>query len=90
MDRIQLRRQRGWRKPEGAIVVARGTRWGNPFVVKEYGRQQAVGMFRQYLADMSPTEREDYLASLREATVLCCYCKPGELCHADVLIEEMT
>jgi hypothetical protein len=38
MDRIQLSRRRGWRKPEGAIVVVRGTRWGNPFEVKEYGR----------------------------------------------------
>ena len=27
--RIQLRRTKGWRKPEGAIVVSRPTRWGN-------------------------------------------------------------
>lgn len=32
-ERIQLRRTKGWRKPEGAIVVTRGTDWGNPFVV---------------------------------------------------------
>lgn len=32
-ERIQLRRTKAWRKPEGAIVVARGTRWGNPFRV---------------------------------------------------------
>lgn len=31
--RIQLSRAKGWRKPEGAIVVARPSRWGNPFVV---------------------------------------------------------
>lgn len=24
-------RRRGWRKPEGAIVVARPSKWGNPF-----------------------------------------------------------
>lgn len=29
--RIQLKRTKGWRKPEGAIVVARPSRWGNPF-----------------------------------------------------------
>lgn len=29
--RIQLRRTKGWRKPEGAVVVSRPTRWGNPF-----------------------------------------------------------
>jgi hypothetical protein len=32
-QRIQLRRTKGWRKPEGAIVVARPSRWGNPYVV---------------------------------------------------------
>jgi hypothetical protein len=32
-DRIQLRRTKGWRKPEDAIVVARPSKWGNPFRV---------------------------------------------------------
>ena len=31
--RVQLRREKGWRKPEGCIVVARPTRWGNPYRV---------------------------------------------------------
>lgn len=29
--RIQLQRTKGWRKPEGAINVARPTKWGNAF-----------------------------------------------------------
>lgn len=29
--RIQLSRARGWRKPEGAIVVSRPSKWGNPY-----------------------------------------------------------
>jgi hypothetical protein len=32
-ERIQLRRTKGYRKPEGAIVVARPSKWGNPFPV---------------------------------------------------------
>lgn len=32
-ERIQLRRTKGWRKPESAIVVARPSKWGNPFVL---------------------------------------------------------
>ena len=32
-QRIQLRRTKGWRKPEGAVVVSRPSRWGNPFKV---------------------------------------------------------
>lgn len=34
-QRIQLRRTRGWRKPEGAIVVARPSKWGNPHWVAQ-------------------------------------------------------
>jgi len=30
-ERIQLRRTKGWRKPEGAVVVSRPSIWGNPW-----------------------------------------------------------
>jgi hypothetical protein len=30
-ERIQLRRTKGYRKPEGAVVVSRPSKWGNPF-----------------------------------------------------------
>ena len=29
--RIQRKRTKGWRMPEGAVYVGRGSRWGNPF-----------------------------------------------------------
>ena len=32
-QRIQLRRTKGWRKPEGVINVARPGKYGNPFKV---------------------------------------------------------
>lgn len=32
--RIQQRRTKGWRKPEGAVAVGRQTKWGNPFRVE--------------------------------------------------------
>ncbi|QFG09093.1 DUF4326 domain-containing protein [Mycobacterium phage ThulaThula] len=31
--RIQRRRTKGWRMPEGTIYVGRPTKWGNPWVV---------------------------------------------------------
>ena len=34
--RIQQRRTKGWRKPEGAIAVGRGTKWGNPMTMQQY------------------------------------------------------
>lgn len=30
-ERIQRKRTSGWRKPEGAVYVGRGSKWGNPF-----------------------------------------------------------
>lgn len=32
-QRIQRKRTKGWRAPEGAVYVGRGTKWGNPFAV---------------------------------------------------------
>lgn len=32
-QRIQRKRTKGWRMPEGAVYVGRGTKWGNPFKV---------------------------------------------------------
>ena len=34
-QRIQLRRQKGFRKPAGAVVVTRSSRWGNPFTIAD-------------------------------------------------------
>jgi hypothetical protein len=30
-ERIQRKRTKGWRMPEGAVYVGRGSKWGNPF-----------------------------------------------------------
>ena len=47
-ERIQLRRTKGWRKPEGAIVVARPSKWGNPYPVgKGRSARTAVAAYRQ-------------------------------------------
>lgn len=41
--RIQLRRTKGWRKPDNTIVVARPSLWGNPYRVdREYGETYMV------------------------------------------------
>lgn len=32
--RVQLSRAKGWRKPPNTVVVARPSRWGNPFKVE--------------------------------------------------------
>jgi len=52
--RVQLRRSKGWRKPDNTVVVARPSRWGNPFVL---GKAQV----RMPALDGSPWEYEGRL-----------------------------
>lgn len=43
-QRIQLSRRKGYRKPEGAVVVARPSKWGNPFAYRtNYGLARVPG-----------------------------------------------
>lgn len=37
-ERIQLRRTGGWKLPDGAVSVARPTKWGNPFRYRDESR----------------------------------------------------
>lgn len=100
--RIQLRRTKGWRKPEGAIVVARLSRWGNPFTFKDaesagFTRKDAVTAFADWLhgnpwacgADRYEAKRQAILDSLSDLRGhdLCCWCPLGSPCHADILLE---
>lgn len=34
--RIQRKRSKGWRMPDDAVYVGRGTEWGNPAVIGQY------------------------------------------------------
>lgn len=58
-ERIQLSRKKGWRKPENTVVVARPTKWGNPYKWSELlddghspdmARQVSVEQFEDSLA----------------------------------------
>jgi hypothetical protein len=99
--RIQLSRKRGWRKPPGAIVVARPTRWGNPFRVGMYRRYTAENAVEDYLRwierDLTmrsfenlygkPPTHDEIKAALRGHD-LCCWCDLDQpWCHADVLLQ---
>lgn len=96
-QRIQRKRTKGWRKPDGAIIVSRPSEYGNPFVVgMEYNEgeylcdtaQEAVELYERMLARFKrsmPSAFEEWIAPLRGHD-LCCYCKAGEPCHADVLL----
>lgn len=44
-ERIQLRRTPGWRKPAGAVVVSRPSRWGNPYRVVQASYDRMLGEY---------------------------------------------
>ena len=86
--RIQLRRTAGWRKPAGAIVVARPSRWGNPFRLGEDG--DAAHCVAAYRRALLAGELAVTVADVRRDLVghdLACWCPPDGPCHADVLLE---
>jgi len=51
--RIQRKRTYGFRLPPNTVCVNRGTKWGNPFKVADYGREEAIQMFRDCLLNAS-------------------------------------
>lgn len=98
--RIQRRRTKGWRMPEGAVYVGRPTKWGNPFCLVDIidafcgdegeARADLVRAYRRWLY-----EEEAYLklASATDARNelrgkdLACWCRLDQPCHVDVLLE---
>jgi hypothetical protein len=87
--RVQLRRVAGWRKPQGAVVVARPTRWGNPYVIgPARSRADAVALFEQAIRSSDSAlgfTAEDVRREL-VGRDLACWCPLDEPCHADVLL----
>lgn len=100
--RVHLSRAKGWRMPDNTKKVDRSTRYGNPFLASDIrvsgpkesqglpiGVAGAVQAFRNYLTNLlrvEPQKTRQVLDELRGKN-LACWCKLGEPCHADVLLE---
>ena len=86
--RVQLSRRKGWRLPANTLVIARPTRWGNPFrAATPAARAGAVRRHRRWF--LAPARRElrrEAVRCLRGAN-LACWCPLGAPCHADLLLE---
>lgn len=87
--RIQRKRTKGWKMPEGAVYVGRPTKWGNQWRAGRHGN--AAECVQKYAIQIHgnvwtfPTER-DIQAELRGKD-LACWCPLDQPCHADVLLE---
>jgi Domain of unknown function (DUF4326) len=87
-ERVQLRRTRGWRKPAGVVVVARPSRWGNPFRLGIDGdRATCVGLYRRALLAGDLAFTIDDVRRELAGRDLACWCPLDEPCHADILLE---
>lgn len=72
-SRVQLSREKGWRKPPGAIVVSRPSRWGNPWRIECAGsyyivRPEPAGMlaFSDTLAAARAIATRKFLSAIGE------------------------
>ncbi|HEU5026637.1 MAG TPA: DUF4326 domain-containing protein [Spirillospora sp.] len=100
--RIQRRRTKGWRMPEGAVYVGRPTKWGNPFIVhseeivvhddgRDWWCPLESGGARQAAVDMFAMWLAEaprlWIAQTELAgRDLACWCPLDQPCHADVLL----
>lgn len=92
-QRIQRKRSKGWKMPEGAVYVGRPSRWGNPYLSGGFGcsPESAVALFVDMLqrAPLNPdgTTQFDTIKRALAGKDLACWCPLSAPCHADVLLE---
>jgi hypothetical protein len=107
--RIQRKRAKGWRMPDGAVYVGRPGAFGNYWSSLGHSNEEAVRLYRLWLSGVStrralaslygslPIEAVEALHEMRAVVLarlpelrgkdLACWCRPGQPCHADVLLE---
>lgn len=101
--RIQRKRTKGWRLPEGAVIVTRPGKWGNPYRVGE--RHPDFIHCPEAGIESPPVENATIAVKLFRRYALgrltdeprwleplrgkdlACWCAPDKPCHADVLLE---
>jgi hypothetical protein len=81
--RIQRKRTKGWRMPEGAVYVGRPTVWGNPFKSQAFN-ERILETFEHYCVGHLKGV-SDWLEPLRGKD-LAYWCPLSSPCHADVLL----
>lgn len=69
--------------PPHTRLVARPSKWGNRFRLEEHGRAEAIRLYRELqLPEQAGAARREL-----RGWNLACYCRPGEACHADLLLK---
>lgn len=85
--RIQRKRTKGWKMPINTVYVGRPTKYGNPYQVSCNATNEfRVAQIEKYQQSMSIMLKQDARKELKGKN-LACWCKPGDPCHADVLLK---
>lgn len=98
--RVQMTRKKGgWRKDHpDAVIVARGTKWGNRYRVGDRyptvrgghklirDRATAVALYTKWVSQWAGSYSAEMIRELRGKD-LACWCPLDQPCHADVLLE---
>ena len=91
--RVQMTRAKGgWRKDNpDAVIVARPSKWGNPFVIGNDGIPDAAAAVSEFEMWMKGRPAEFATPRPRLAALigkdLACWCPLDQSCHADVLLK---
>lgn len=86
-ERIQLRRTKGWRLPTDTVVVARPSRWGNPFRLGSDTPDVVVAKYLFWLGDAAQAELREAIRAELRGHDLACWCSLERPCHADLLLK---
>jgi|SRR6185369_3902798 len=99
LKRIQRKRTKGWTMPPNTVYVGRPTKWGNPYRIgnPSLGGTIAFIPINQVTLEGVLDAYRDYMSRCRwlieehghelRGKDLACWCKEGEPCHADILLE---
>lgn len=71
--------------PQDAVYVGRPSKWGNPFTMPAYSREEAVKNHRVWIIAFASGSPIKDIEELRGKDLVC-WCAPLS-CHADVLLE---
>ena len=75
------------KKDKYYIYIGRGSKWGNPFIMKNYSKEERNRVCEEYEKWFWTTDLPSQLHELKGKT-LGCYCKPLR-CHGDFLVREV-
>jgi hypothetical protein len=79
--------------PPNTVYVGRPTQWGNPFIIgdlhhaDEATRAELVERYRRALLNGELVVEAHCAREFLRGKDLACWCREGQPCHADVLLE---